>query len=53
MTKEEEQFAFKQWLKDWGNQFPGMSKDALFQVYRSMDLDCRKEFLEEYRRLNG
>lgn len=51
MTDEEEQIAFKQWIKDWGNNFKGMPKKALWQIYISMDLENRKEFLEEARRM--
>jgi hypothetical protein len=47
MTEEEEQIAFKQWGKDWGDNFKGMPKNALWQIYRNMDLENRKEFLEE------
>lgn len=47
MTKEEEQIAFNQWLKDWGDNFNGMPKKALWQIYRSMDLSNRLEFLQE------
>ena len=47
MTDEEEQIAFKQWCKDWGDNFKGMPKSVLWQIYRSMDLENRKEFLEE------
>ena len=47
MTEEEEQIAFKQWCKDWGDNFKGMPKSVLWQIYRSMDLENRKEFLEE------
>lgn len=50
MTDEEEQIAFKQWVEDWGDQFPGASKEVLWSIYRSMDLENRKEFLEEARR---
>lgn len=50
MTDEEEGIAFEQWKKDWGHNFKGMSSYALFQVYRSMDLDNRMEFLEEAKR---
>lgn len=49
MTDEEEQIAFKQWVEDWGDQFDGMNKYLLWYVYRSMDLENRKEFLEEAR----
>ena len=31
-------------------EYKGMSSYALFQVYRSMDLDNRIEFLEEAKR---
>lgn len=50
MTDEEEGIAFEQWKKDWGHNFPGVSNCALFSIYRSMDLDCRLEFLEESKR---
>lgn len=50
MTEEEEQIAFNQWIKDWGDNFKGMPRSALWYVYRSMDLENRKEFLEEARR---
>lgn len=49
MTDEEEQIAFKQWIKDWGNNFKGMTKKTLWKIYVSMDLENRKEFLEEAR----
>lgn len=49
MTDEEEQIAFKQWVEDWGDQFPATSKKVLWSIYRSMDLENRKEFLEEAR----
>lgn len=49
MTDKEEQIAFKQWIKDCGNNFKGMSRNVLWQIYRSMDLENRKEFLEEAR----
>lgn len=52
MADEEEQIAFNQWLIDWGDNFKGMPKDTLWYVYRSMDLENRKEFLEEARRKN-
>ena len=51
MTKEEEQIAFKQWCKDWGDNFKGMPKNVLWQIYRSMDLENRKEFLEESKEI--
>lgn len=47
MTKEEDNIAFNQWLKDHGHNFPGMPKNALYQVYRSMDEENKREFLEE------
>lgn len=47
MTKEEDNIAFNQWLKDHGHNFPGMPKNALYQVYRSMDEANKREFLEE------
>lgn len=47
MTEEEEQIAFNQWVKDWGGNFPNMSRKALYQVYRSMDEENRLEFLQE------
>ena len=50
MTEEEEQIAFNQWVKDWEDNFKGMPKSALWQIYRSMDFENRKEFLEEARR---
>ena len=50
MTDEEEQIAFEQWIKDWGDHFKGMDKNTLWYVYRSMDLENRKEFLEEARK---
>ena len=53
MTDEEEQIAFKQWLKDWRYMFPEtMTKQALWQVYRTMDLENRIEFLEEAKKCN-
>lgn len=45
MTDEEEGIVFEQWKKDWGHNFPGTSNYTLFSIYRSMDLDCRLEFL--------
>ena len=50
MTDEEEKIAFEQWLKDWGHNFPGIPKSSLYYVYRSMDEENRREFLEEVRR---
>lgn len=50
MTDKEEQIAFKQWVKDWGYMFGTMSKESLWLVYRSMDEENRKEFLDEARR---
>lgn len=50
MTDEEEGIAFEQWKKDWGKNFCGMNDYALFHIYRTMDLDCRLEFLEEAKR---
>lgn len=51
MTEEEEQIAFNQWLEDWGNQFKGLvSKTALWQIYISMDLSNRLEFLQKARK---
>lgn len=50
MTEEEDKIAFNQWLKDHGHNFPGMSKDTLYYVYRSMDLENKLEFLEEAKR---
>lgn len=50
MTDAEDQIAFNQWLKDHGHNFPGMPKDTLYYVYRSMDLANKLEFLEEARR---
>ena len=47
MTKEEDKIAFEQWLKDHGHNFPMMPKYALYQVYRSMDEENKREFLEE------
>lgn len=47
MTDKEEQIAFKKWIKDWGEHFKGMSKDALWYIYRSMDEENRLEFLKE------
>ena len=50
MTEEEDKIAFNQWVKDWGHHFPGMPKDALYYIYRSMDEENKLEFLEEARR---
>lgn len=50
MTDKEEKIAFEQWVKDWGDNFPNMPKDALWYVYRSMDEKNRIEFLEEAKR---
>ena len=47
MTDKEEQIAFEQWIKDWGDHFKGIGKDTLWYIYRSMDEENRKEFLEE------
>ena len=47
MTEEEDKIAFNQWFKDWGHEFPGMPKDTLYYVYRSMDEENKREFLEE------
>lgn len=47
MTEKEDKIAFEQWLKDHGHNFPGMPKYALYQVYRSMDEENKREFLEE------
>lgn len=47
MTEEEDKIAFNQWYKDWGHEFPGMKKDTLYYVYRSMDEKNKREFLEE------
>lgn len=47
MTDKEEKIAFEQWLKDWGDNIPNMPKDTLWFVYRSMDEQNRKEFLEK------
>ena len=53
MTEEEDKIAFNQWYKDWGHKFPGMKKDTLYYVYRSMDEANKLEFLEEARRKGG
>lgn len=50
MTEEEEQIAFRQWMKDWGSQFNGLPQNALWQIYISMDLSNRLEFLQEAKR---
>lgn len=47
MTEEEDKIAFEQWIKDHGHNFPGMNKDTLYYVYRSMDEENKREFLEE------
>jgi len=47
MTKAEDNIAFNQWIKDHGHHFPGMKKDTLYYVYRSMDEENKREFLEE------
>ena len=47
MNEEEDKIAFNQWLKDHGHHFPGMKKDTLYYVYRSMDEENKREFLEE------
>lgn len=48
MTEEEDKIAFEQWLKDWGyKSFPAMPKSALYYVYRTMDEENKREFLEE------
>lgn len=49
MTNEEDKIAFNQWFKDHGHNFPGMKKDTLYYVYRSMDEENKREFLEEAR----
>ena len=50
MTDEEDKIAFEQWLKDWGyKSFPTMPKSTLYYVYRSMDEENKREFLEEAR----
>jgi hypothetical protein len=50
MTDKEEQIAFEQWIKDWGDRFSNMPKDTLWYIYRSMDEDNRIEFLEEAKK---
>lgn len=52
MTEEEDKIAFEQWLKDHGHNFPGMKKDTLYYVYRSMDEKNKREFLEEAGYIN-
>jgi len=47
MTEEEDKIAFEQWIKDHGHHFPGMKKDTLYYIYRSMDEENKREFLEE------
>ena len=47
MTEEEDKIAFEQWLKDHGHHFPGMKKDTLYYVYRSMDEEI-KYYNEHY-----
>lgn len=47
MTDKEDKIAFNQWIKDWGSHFPNMPKDTLYYVYRSMDEENKREFLEE------
>lgn len=50
MTDKEEQIAFEQWIEDHGQYIKGISKDALWQVYRSMDEENRLEFLEKAKK---